>query len=68
MNKIVVAVTGASGAVYAQVLITKLLKMSEQWQQLAVVMTENAKTVWKTELENEDYTKLPVDFFFAKRF
>lgn len=63
MNKIVVVVTGASGAVYAQVLIDKLLKMNEQWQQLAVVMTENAKTVWKTELDNEDYSKLPVIFY-----
>lgn len=63
MNKIVVAVTGASGAVYAQLLIAKLLKMNDQWQQLAVVMTENAKTVWKTELDNEDYGKLPVTFY-----
>lgn len=68
MNKIVVAVTGASGAVYAQVLITKLLKMKDQWQQLAVVMTENAKTVWKTELDNEDYSNLPVNFYTQNDF
>lgn len=63
MNKIVVAVTGASGSVYAQVLLSKLLKMNSQHQQLAVVLTENAKTVWKTELGNEEYEKLPVDFY-----
>lgn len=68
MNKIVVAVTGASGAVYAQVLITKLLKMKDQWQQLAVVMTENAKTVWKTELDNEDYSNLQVNFYTQNDF
>lgn len=63
MNKIVVAVTGASGAVYAKVLIDKLLKAKDQWQDLGVVMTENAKTVWKTELDNADYTSLPVKFY-----
>lgn len=63
MNKIVVAITGASGAVYAEQLLHKLLKMNKQWQQLAVVMTENAKTVWKTELGNEDYSKLPVSLY-----
>ncbi len=68
MNKIVVAVTGASGAVYAKVLIDKLLKTKEQWQQLAVVMTENAKTVWKTELDNEDYNNLPVQFYTQSDF
>lgn len=68
MNKIVVAVTGASGAVYAKVLIDKLLKTKEQWQQLAVVMTENAKEVWKTELENEDYASLPVQFYTKNDF
>jgi 4-hydroxy-3-polyprenylbenzoate decarboxylase len=68
MNKIVIAVTGASGAVYTQVLIAKLLKMSDQWQRLAVVLTENAKTVWKTELGNEDYDKLPVEFYTQNDF
>lgn len=68
MNKIVVAVTGASGAVYARVLIDKLLKASAQWQELAVVMTENAKTVWKTELDNVDYETLPVQFYTQNDF
>jgi len=37
MRKIVVAVTGASGAVYAEQLIKKLLKASNQWDELAMV-------------------------------
>jgi flavin prenyltransferase len=68
MNKIVVAVTGASGAIYAQLLIKKLLKAKEQWTDLAVVMTENAKQVWETELGNKEYTSLPVTFYSQQDF
>jgi 4-hydroxy-3-polyprenylbenzoate decarboxylase len=42
--------------------------MKDQWQQLAVVMTENAKTVWKTELDNEDYSNLQVNFYTQNDF
>ncbi len=56
MNKIVIAVTGASGSVYAKLVLDKLLTIKEQWSELAVIMTANAKEVWKTELDNEDYT------------
>jgi len=68
MHKIVVAVTGASGSIYARLLLNKLLAMSGQWQSLAVVMTENAKEVWKTELDNEDYGKYDLPFFSQKDF
>jgi flavin prenyltransferase len=68
MNKIVVAVTGASGAIYAELLIKKLLKAKEQWADLAVVMTENAKQVWETELANKEYNSLPVTFYSQQDF
>jgi flavin prenyltransferase len=68
MNKIAVAVTGASGAVYAKVLLDKLLKASDQWEDLGVILTENAKAVWKTELDNTDYDKLPVKFYTQNDF
>ena len=60
MHKIVLAISGASGSLYAKLLIEKLLTIREQWQELAVVMTENAKQIWKTELGNEDYNNYPV--------
>ena len=50
MNKIVVAITGASGSVYAKLLIDKLAAIPDQWKEVAVILTENAKEVWKTEL------------------
>src|SRR3954468_14525264 len=62
-NKIVVAVSGASGAVYAKLVIEKLLVLKNQWQQLSIVMSNNAKQIWKEELENEDYKNYAVQFF-----
>ncbi|MBZ5857164.1 UbiX family flavin prenyltransferase [Flavihumibacter profundi] len=66
MQRIVIAITGASGSIYAKVLLDKLLAIPDQWQQLAVVMTENAKTVWETELGNDSYTSYAGIQFFDK--
>jgi len=68
MKKIVVAITGASGAIYPKILIDKLLQAKEQWADLAVVMTENAKQVWVTELDNEGYKELPIKFYSQQDF
>jgi len=68
MQKIVIAVTGASGSVYAKVLLDKLITIKEQWAELAVVMTDNAKQVWQHELGNDDYKNYPVRFFDKKDF
>ncbi len=62
MRKIVVAITGASGSIYAKQLLDKLLATKNQWQELSVVMTDNAKKVWETELGNGSYN-YPVRFF-----
>jgi 4-hydroxy-3-polyprenylbenzoate decarboxylase len=60
MRKIVVAITGASGAIYASQLIEKLVELRAQWQELSVLMTVNARQVWETELENKEYEHFPV--------
>ncbi len=62
-NKIAIAITGASGSVYAKLLIEKLLKLNSQWQELSVVMSANAKQVWQTELGNNNYAHYPVRYF-----
>ncbi|MEO8711782.1 MAG: flavoprotein, partial [Parafilimonas sp.] len=49
-NKIVIAITGASGSIYAKLLLDKLVQLKDQWIELAVVMSDNAKKIWKTEL------------------
>lgn len=53
--KVAVAVTGASGAVYAKVLLDKLAGLKGQVEEVSVVWTDNAYTVWQHELGNEDY-------------
>ncbi len=68
MNKIVVAVTGASGSIYSKILLDKLLKIKSQLDELSIVLSENAKTIWKTELENEDYNHYPVKKFSHQDF
>ena len=68
MHKIVVAITGASGSIYSKVLLDKLLAIKNQWEELAVILTENAKSVWKTELENEDYNNYTVKFYTQQDF
>lgn len=62
-HKIVVGVGGASGALYAKVLFDKLHALSDQIEAVGVVMSENAKDVWKYELGNEDYARYPFRFY-----
>lgn len=62
-RKIVVSITGASGAIYAKVLLDKLLSISPQINAIGVVMSDNAKDVWSFELKNKDYEKYPFIFY-----
>lgn len=55
--KIAVAITGASGAIYAKVLLQQLHEMQEEIQEVALVWSDNAKTVWQHELDTTDYEK-----------
>lgn len=49
-RKIVVAITGASGSIYARQVIDKLLSIPDQWSELCAVISDNAREVWQTEL------------------
>ncbi|HMK03499.1 MAG TPA: UbiX family flavin prenyltransferase [Ferruginibacter sp.] len=68
MKKIVVAVTGASGSIYAKILLNKLVLLKDQWNELSVVMTENAKEVWKIELDSDDHKDIPAKFYTQQDF
>ena len=68
MRKIVVAVTGASGSIYARLLLDKLTLIREQWEAVSVVMTENAREVWRTELGDSSYANYDLPFFSQQDF
>lgn len=68
MKKIAVAITGASGSIYAKLLLQKLDLLKNQLAELSVVMSENAKTVWQTELGNDSYQQIDARFFSTTDF
>ena len=68
MQKIVIGITGASGSIYAERLLTKLMQMKDQVDALGVVMSNNAKDVWRTELENSSFENFDIPFFDHNNF
>ncbi len=67
-KKIVVAVTGASGSVYAKVLFDRLVQLKDQIADVGIVMSDNAKTVWELELGNAGYKDYPFTFYKTNDF
>ncbi len=63
MKKIVLAIGGSSGAIYAKVLMDKLATLKDQIDKVGVVMSDNAKFNWSYELGNKDYEKYDFDFY-----
>ncbi len=56
-KKIVVAITGASGSIYAQILLQKLATLGSQYKEVCIVFSKNAREVWQVELQNDDFKK-----------
>jgi len=54
-KKIIVAITGASGSIYAQKLLFKLGELSNQFSECTIIFSENGKNVWNYEL-NESFS------------
>jgi 4-hydroxy-3-polyprenylbenzoate decarboxylase len=69
-RKIIVGITGASGSIYAKVLLDKLHAMlGTQIEKIGVVMSDNAKDVWKFELNNTAFDQYPgIDFYDKSNF
>ncbi|MEI8204104.1 MAG: UbiX family flavin prenyltransferase [Bacteroidota bacterium] len=51
-KKLIIAITGASGAIYAMRLLKKLTILSSQWDDCALIFSDNARDIWNFELEN----------------
>ncbi len=63
MHKIVIAVTGASGSLYAKLLLDKLMTLRDQTDEVSVVFSSNAVDVARHELEDDQLLKYPVKYF-----
>ncbi|MFO7868342.1 MAG: UbiX family flavin prenyltransferase [Bacteroidales bacterium] len=48
--KLIVAITGASGAIYAKILLEKLHQYREHISEVAVIFSNNAELIWQHEL------------------
>ncbi len=60
-RKIIIAITGASGSIYAKLILDILTQIDNV--EIGVLMSDNAKIVWKTELGNEDFNNFPFKFY-----
>ncbi|MBK9489500.1 MAG: UbiX family flavin prenyltransferase [Haliscomenobacter sp.] len=63
VQKIVLAIGGSSGAIYAKLLMDRLLQIQDQWEKVGVVMSGNAQFNWEYELGNRDFQEYPFDFY-----
>ena len=63
MRQIVVGIGGSSGSIYAKVLLDRLAGLSDQIDQVGVVMSDNARFNWKYELGNESYKSYDFTFY-----
>ena len=62
-RKIVVAIGGASGALYAKLLLDKIAACPTPLAAVGVVMSDNAKFNWEYELGNKSYAEYPFTFY-----
>lgn len=65
-RKIIVAVTGASGSIYAKLLLDFFTLQQAQGDnsvEVGIVMSDNAKIVWEHELGNHEYNNYPFTFY-----
>ena len=64
--KLVVAITGSSGAIYAKVLLDRLLQLEGQWEKVGIVLSDNARINWQLELGEPDFTPYQKFDFYQK--
>jgi 4-hydroxy-3-polyprenylbenzoate decarboxylase len=71
-RKIVIGITGASGSIYAKVLLDKLTILASEAKNLrlsiALVMSDNARIVWATELGSKSYEQYSFQLYGKQDF
>ncbi len=68
-QKIIIAIGGASGVIYAKLLLDKLKLISERTPlQVGVVMSSNAHINWQLEIGDDSYQSYPFQYYDANDF
>ena len=67
-KKIILAIGGASGSLYAKLLLDRLVTLEEQVEAVGVVMSDNAKFNWEYELGDKSYSQYPFSFYEKNNF
>ena len=67
-HKIIIGVTGASGSIYAKLLLERLHVLIPQVEECGVVFSQYARQVWEYELGNDDYKRLPFKVYSPNDF
>jgi len=62
-KNIILAVTGASGSIYAKLLISSFIKYKSQINDIAIVFSDNALDVWKHEVDDFDLENIPFKIY-----
>lgn len=70
MKRLIVGITGASGSIYAQLLLKRLRGLDVPLAEVAVIVSPTGEKVWKYELpdiplDTSPFTRYPPDLFFA---
>jgi 4-hydroxy-3-polyprenylbenzoate decarboxylase len=67
-RKIVLAITGASGSVYALKLIEKLQQLKSPPEEIAVIFSDTAREIWEAETGQRYVTAFPAKEYGNKSF
>jgi 4-hydroxy-3-polyprenylbenzoate decarboxylase len=67
-RKIIIAITGASGSVYAKLLINRIKDLIGGNDKVVLIFSNNAKAVWEYELGKTDFNSFPFEIIDNKDF
>jgi len=67
-RKVIVAITGASGSFYAQKLLDKLYHLKTPPSEIAVILSDNAREIWKYETGKKLVVKRPAKIYDNNNF
>ena len=67
-RKIILAITGASGSLYAYKLMEKLQQLHNPPEEIAVIFSETAKEIWETEIGKKFIAQQPVEEYDNTKF